>query len=82
MGFSFSSKPWSPFRFTSKIDVDYKIEAEAGKIKPRASFKGSTPGQQHVIERSMRLHEQSSNQFKCREHLVYIDVSSFCDKDT
>lgn len=65
-----------PFpRFTTNIDVDYKIEAEAGKIKPRASFKGSTPGQPHVIERTMKLHKQSSNQFKCREHIVYIDVS-------
>ena len=62
-------------RFTGKIDVEYRIEAEPGKIKPRATFKGALPGQTHVIEKSMKLHEQSSQQFKCREHPVYIDVS-------
>ena len=62
-------------RFTGKIDIDYKLEIEPEKIKPRASFKGSLPGQPHIIEKSMKLHEQSSSDFKCREHQVYIDVS-------
>ena len=64
-------------RFTGKIDIEYQLEAEPEKKKPRASFKGSRPGQPHVIEKSMKLHEQSSSEFKCREHLVYIDVSPF-----
>ncbi len=64
-------------RFTGKIDITYKIEAQTySKVKARAIFKGSLPNQPHIIEREMKLHEQTNTQFKCREHLVYIDVSA------
>lgn len=66
-------------RFRDKIELNYTLEAEkfTGAVISRVAFK--VPGKDDtektdVIERTMRLNEQSKPDFKCREHIVYILV--------
>ena len=39
-------------------------------------LKGAEVDSNHMIERSVKLYEQNTGEFKCRNHLVYIIVSA------
>ncbi len=64
-------------RFTEKIDLEYTIEAElfTGRQVSRVTFKGAEKDTTHIIERSIRLFEQTNPQYKCKDHDVYIKVN-------
>ena len=69
------------YRFTGRPSIDYKIEAEkfTGQRISRVYFKESNdkgPGENHILEKTMRLYDQTNPNFKCEEHLVYINVSN------
>jgi integrin alpha 7 len=70
--FKFSAEPKN--RFTDKLDLNYKIEAElfTGRQVSRITFKQADKDTPHMIEKSIKLFEQDNPQYKCRDHDVYI----------
>ena len=64
-----------PLRFSSKLDLHYKLEAEKGKQISRVFLKGAEDDSKNMIERTVKLFEQSTGEYKCKSHLVHIVVS-------
>ena len=63
-------------RFTGRITLNYKLEAETfkGRKVSRVFFKGSGT---NVIDGSIQLNEQTSPSAMNDEHLVFFTVSDF-----
>ncbi|ELU18032.1 hypothetical protein CAPTEDRAFT_222780 [Capitella teleta] len=71
--FKYSAEPKD--RFTDRLTIEYKLEAErfTGLKRSRVFFEGKSQTEGYVLEKQIKLNAQSDPLFKCRQHTVYLN---------